>query len=118
MDRSGHSPDRRAGLSLVLTTFASSEDAERVVRQLLGERLIACGNIVPDVLSLYWWEGGIQREGEVLALLKTRADQVQRLFETLDRLHPYEVPEMIELAPGWVGTAYQQWVFDSTREQA
>src|SRR5205814_542651 len=71
------SPERSARLPmteilLVHTTFANEDDAARVVRVLVEERLIACGNIVPGVRSLYRWQDGIADEREVLVLMKTR----------------------------------------------
>ena len=57
---------------LVYTTFANEEDAARVVRALIEERLIACANLIPAARSLYRWQGAIKDEREVMALMKTR----------------------------------------------
>ncbi|HEX7243088.1 MAG TPA: divalent-cation tolerance protein CutA, partial [Longimicrobiaceae bacterium] len=67
-------------IALVLTTVPDAETGERIVRALVDERLIACGNLLPGVASIFRWKGEVQREGEVLVLMKTRTASVERLF--------------------------------------
>src|SRR5438093_502015 len=57
---------------LVFTSFANEEDGARIVRALVEERLIACGNLLPGARSIYRWKEGVADEGEVVAILKTR----------------------------------------------
>lgn len=102
-------------VALVVTTLPEPSVADRLVRQLLDEQQIACGNIIPGVTSLYRWEGDIAREQEVLVLMKTRKSAVGRLFERITELHPYDVPELVEVEAEKVSAAYGQWVLDSTR---
>ncbi len=106
--------ERSAGVTLVLTTAPDAETGERLVRQLVDERLAACGNLVPGVVSIYRWEGAVQREGEVLVLLKTCGGSVERLFERVVELHPYEVPELLGFPVGAGLAAYCQWVAAET----
>ena len=73
---------------LVWTTFANEEDAARVVRTLVEERLIACGNLLPGVRSLYRWKGAVADEREVMAILKTRKQDWVALLSRLHELHP------------------------------
>lgn len=110
--------DRSGDLALVMTTFADASIAEQVVRTLVDERLIACGNLIPNVVSLYRWEDGIEREREVVVLLKTVTADVDRVFERMIELHPYTVPELIEVPVHGVNRAYRQWVVESTRVSA
>lgn len=104
------------GLALVLTTVADLEAGERLVRQLVEERLAACGNLVPGLVSIYRWGGEIAREGELLVLLKTRASGVSALFRRVEQLHPYEVPELVALPVDAVAEAYGRWVRQETTE--
>lgn len=97
------------GAVIVLVTSPVSE-AERIVGTLVEERLTACGNIVPGVVSIYRWEDAVQREEEALIVFKTTRSAVPAFLARLDELHPYEVPEALVL-PVEAGLApYLAWV--------
>jgi len=103
---------------IVLMTAPHAEVAERIVMTLVDERLAACGNIVPGVVSIYRWEGAVQRDAEVLVVLKTTAERVPAVLERAAALHPYEVPELlvVDVAAGLA--QYLQWVAASCSEQS
>ena len=82
---------------LVLCTCPDQECATRIAERLVEERLAACVSLVPGLTSIYRWQGGIQRDAEVLLLIKTVAGRFDALAATLCALHPYEVPEIIAL---------------------
>jgi periplasmic divalent cation tolerance protein len=82
---------------VVFTTFPDQETARRIVRTLVDERLIACGNLVPGVESIYRWKGDVETANEVFAVLKTEQARYVGLEGRLKELHPYEVPECIML---------------------
>ena len=103
-------PPRDNLLRLVLTTFASPEDAEKIVRLLVAEKLAACGTIFPGVRSIYLWEGKIADSQEAGVLLKTTVEQFPALEKRLQALHPYETPEIIAIDPASVSDAYALWV--------
>lgn len=94
------------GLVLVYTLFGSAEEAHKVARQLVTEKLAGCVNILPRCTSIYQWQGEMQEDGETPVLLKTRMDQRERLMTRLAELHSYEVPAIlswdIESAPDYV----------------
>ncbi len=94
----------------VLMTAPGMEVAEAVVRGLLDERLVACGNVLPGAVSLYRWEGEVHRDEEAVVVLKTLRRLVPRVLERAGTLHPYEVPELLvqEVADG--APAYLEWV--------
>jgi periplasmic divalent cation tolerance protein len=106
----------KPSLGLILTTFSEETGASAVVRQLLEERLIACGTILPGARSLYHWKGKLEESTEVFVLLKTEAGIAPRCMERLTELHPYEVPEIIELNPVSVSAPYAEWVRESLRK--
>ncbi|MCI4329327.1 MAG: divalent-cation tolerance protein CutA [Thermoplasmata archaeon] len=83
-------------MRLVLTAFPSRAAADRAVRTVLGARLAACAQST-DIRSRYWWKGRVRSEDEVLVVFKTVPKRVGALFRRLSELHPYDVPEMIEL---------------------
>ena len=74
-------------LLLVFSTFGSEEDAARVVRRLVEERLIACANLIPAARSIYRWKDGIADERETVALMKTRKQDWAALMSRLHELH-------------------------------
>jgi periplasmic divalent cation tolerance protein len=95
---------------IVFTTFASEEDAARVVRTLVEERLAACGNVLPGARSLYRWEGRIADEREVVVLLKTRKQDWAALMSRLHELHPYQTPECLAVRVAAGAPKYLAWL--------
>jgi len=100
-------------IRLVLTTFASPEDAEKIVRLLVEEKLAACGTITPGARSIYVWEGKIADSQEAAVLLKTTVEKFPALEKRLLALHPYETPEIIAIDPTSVSADYAKWVMKS-----
>ena len=82
---------------VVIMTAADKEEAVKIVRHLLGERLIACANIVGPVSSLFWWEGKIDEADEFLVFMKSKEKLFKRLSERAKEIHSYQVPEIIAL---------------------
>jgi periplasmic divalent cation tolerance protein len=97
---------------VVLTTFASEDDAARVVRALVEERLIACGNLLPGARSIYRWQGATADQREVVVLMKTRKQDWTALLSRLHELHPYETPECIALRVAAGAPGYMAWLDD------
>lgn len=95
---------------LVLTTVPSAEVAERIAATLVEERLAACANIVEGVTSIYRWKGEVEREREMLIVLKTAGRTVRTLMSRLVEIHPYEVPEVVALEPSSGHAPYLDWV--------
>ena len=95
---------------MVLTTVPDAEAGARLARTLVAERLAACVNLVPGVRSIYRWQGQLEDASEVLLLVKTRADRCAALAARIQALHPYELPEVLELAAGGGSAAYLDWV--------
>jgi periplasmic divalent cation tolerance protein len=100
---------------LVLTTVGSLEEASRIARLVVEERLAACVNIVPGVQSFYWWEGRVNIEEELVLLIKTTAGMVEALETRLGEIHPYDLPEFVVLEPEGLSARYGQWIVDSVR---
>lgn len=99
-----------AQVSVVLTTAPDLAVAERLAATLVDERSAACANILPGVRSVYRWKGEVQRDDEVLVVLKTTRDGVPRLRDRLAELHPYDVPEVLALDVSDGLPAYLDWV--------
>ena len=101
---------RRPPVRVVLTTLPDAEAGARLARALVEEKLAACVNLVPGVRSFYRWQGKLEDSGEVLLLVKTRADRCAALAARIQALHPYELPEVLELAASGGSAAYLDWV--------
>ena len=100
---------------VVFSTVGSADDAERIAHGLVERGLAACVNIVPGVVSVYRWKGAVQRETELLLVIKTRAERLPVLKETLTAMHPYDVPEALAL-PVEDGLApYLAWLDDAVK---
>jgi periplasmic divalent cation tolerance protein len=98
---------------LILTTAASHDEAERIARSLVDDRLAACVNILPGLTSIYRWQGKVESAAEFLLLIKSTAANLERLEEAIRRLHSYEVPEFLVLTPESSGKAYHDWLLSS-----
>ena len=83
---------------IVSTTLEKREDAERLARLLLEQRLIACAQIFEPGQSLYWWQGGIVEATEILLTIKTDRSLFPRIERLIKAEHPYQVPEIIATA--------------------
>lgn len=99
---------------VVLMTLATPEEAVTLVQTLLERRLIACGNILPGVRSLYRWEGKVADEREVIVLMKTKAARLEALELAFGELHPYKVPELLALPVSAGLHKYLEWIDDET----
>lgn len=109
-------PDDPAQLRLVLTTTATREEAARLGRTLIEERLAACATLLPAVQSIYRWKGQVEDTTETLLLLKTAVSQLERLEVRLHKLHSYETPEFLALEVSASSSSYLSWLLDSMRE--
>lgn len=101
-------------LLLLITTFSDEVIATTVIRQLLSERLIGCGTIVPKVKSIYYWQGGIEESTEVMVFLKSTQILQEACLQRLNELHPYEVPEILCIEPTAALASYSDWIQNFT----
>jgi periplasmic divalent cation tolerance protein len=100
---------------VVLVTASSAEEAARIGRALVEERLAACANVVGPIRSIYRWQGAVEEADEHLVVLKARAGDVSALEARVRALHSYEVPEVLAL-PVTAGSApYLAWLADATK---
>lgn len=94
----------------VLLCTAPEAEAPALARSLLEARLIGCANLLPKARSLYWWEGAIQDDAEVLMIMETPADKAPAAMEALAAAHPYEVPKILCLPVEAVNAPYRAWL--------
>ena len=103
---------------VVLVTAGSDEEAARLGRTLVDERLAACANVVGPIRSIYRWQGAVEEAAEHLVLLKARAADVGLLEARVRALHSYEVPEVLALPVRAGSAAYLAWLADATARHA
>lgn len=104
--------EARGPMRLVMTTYPDLEVAQEQIERVVGARLAACAQMVP-IRAWYWWKGRVETGEECLVIFKTAPKRVGALFYALERGHPYEVPEVIELdvprvAPGYLSYLTQE----------
>lgn len=99
-----------ADYCVAFVTVPDKDKAKDLARKLVKSKLAACVNIVPQISSVYWWEGKIEETEELLLVLKTRAGLVPELVDFVKKNHPYKVPEVISLAIGDGNAQYLDWV--------
>ncbi len=111
-------PDEIATTSVdtrvLLVTCPSNDLAEAMATQLLEANLVACVNIIPNLTSLYRWQGEIQRDEEVLMMIKTTQINVRAVEALLQSKHPYDVFECLSLPVDWGSRPYLDWVCEQT----
>jgi periplasmic divalent cation tolerance protein len=98
----------------VYTTHPSLVEAERIGKAVLEKRLAACVNILPGMISHYWWEGAIERSEEVVMIIKTRASRAEEVRAAVKKLHPYTVPAILVLPIEGGEPAYLDWLVRET----
>lgn len=100
---------------VVFVTAPGEEDAAKIARALVEERLAGCVNIVRGIRSVYRWQEKIEDDAEVLMICKTKTTLFAELSERVKELHPYTVPEVIALPVVAGSEDYLQWLADVTK---
>lgn len=100
---------------VVLTSVGASFDAASLAKALVEARVAACVNILPQVRSIYRWQGKVEDDAEQLLLIKATEDRVSALREAVFARHPYEVPEFVVIAMDRVEGPYRAWLIDAVR---
>ncbi len=100
---------------IVLCTVNDLSIAKNLSKTLLEKRLIACANIVPQVLSMYEWKGEIVTDDEFLMIFKTNSSLFDELKAEIKRLHTYEVPEIISFKIDNGSKEYLDWIDKVTK---
>jgi periplasmic divalent cation tolerance protein len=98
---------------IVLTTAGSEEEARKIARHLVENRLAACVNILPQITSVYRWQGNVEEATEWLLIIKTTAAASDKLRQAIVELHSYKIPECIALAIEEGSPEYLKWIGES-----
>ena len=96
-------------IKLVLCTTPDIDVAKKIAHALVQDKLAACVNIIPSIHSVYEWQGKIETDSECQLLIKTNTQKVLQAYEKMSTLHPYDVPEWLELNAE-ASHAYGHWL--------
>ena len=100
----------------VYTTYPSLVEAEKTGRALLERRLCACVNILPGMVSHYWWQGAIERGEEVVMIIKTRACLAEDVRGAVKEMHSYTTPAILVMPIEGGDPAYLDWLMQETEK--
>jgi periplasmic divalent cation tolerance protein len=100
---------------ILLTTVQEEERAEAIARALVADRLAACVNVLPPMISFYRWKGTVERDTERQLVVKTTRDRAAAVQSRVRELHPYQLPELLVLPVADGGADFLDWVVAETR---
>jgi periplasmic divalent cation tolerance protein len=98
---------------IVFSTTGSADEARKIARELVGRQLAACVNIIPQIESIYRWQGNVESAQEWLLLIKTTSESFAAVRDAIRELHSYELPECIAIAIEDGSAEYLRWLSDS-----
>jgi periplasmic divalent cation tolerance protein len=98
---------------VVFMTAGNADEARRIAGHLVDARLAACVQILPEIESVYRWMGEVQREKEVLILVKTTAEKFAALEKSVRAIHSYETPEIVAVPASQISAPYRMWLIEN-----
>jgi periplasmic divalent cation tolerance protein len=101
-------------MRIVFVTCPPNRGAE-ILKTLVQERLVAGGNIIPSVFSIYWWQDKVCEEPEEILLMETSDSRVEAMMARIKEIHPYKVPKILTFEPREGFSDYLAWVDTETR---
>jgi len=100
---------------ILMTTFPDLEQAKQVAKTIVTNKLAACINILPKMTSIYQWQGNLEEGEELMLVIKTEVDCIDKLQKTILEMHPYELPEIVVVPIVGGHTPYLDWIGESVR---
>lgn len=102
---------------IIITTTATIEEAEALAEKIVDAKLAACVQVMPQMTSVYFWQGKVQKEAEYLLLIKTLPEKFDDLEQFITANHSYTVPEIVAIGVDKVSGPYLAWMKDVIREK-
>ena len=97
-------------IAIVYVTASSEEEGEKIAQHVIGKKLAACVNVVPKVISHFEWDGKMQKEEEVLLMIKAPKRLIEQLTKAVQQVHSYDVPEVVAMNVEGGSKDYMNWV--------
>jgi len=98
---------------VIFVTASSKQEAQKIARLLIKNKLVACVNIIPGIKSLFWWQGKVDEANESLLIIKSRKSALPGVIKLVNSIHSYEVPEIIALPIIAGDKNYLKWLNES-----
>ncbi len=95
---------------VVFITTDGAEQGQQLADALVAKRVAACVNVLPQVKSLFWWQGKVDRADEAMLVVKTKRSLLEGLKQVVEQIHSYDVPEIIALPIIWGSESYLEWL--------
>lgn len=95
---------------VVLTTAPTNEEAEALAQKIVEARLAACVQVLPQMMSFYFWENAVQKDAEHLLFIKTLPEKFDELEKFIQSNHSYEAPEIVALPAERISGSYLSWI--------
>ena len=111
----GLSMENQVQYALVLTTYPDEAAAKQFAQQLVEQKLGACVNVMPEMTSIYEWDGKLEQGRECQLIIKTQHSKLQALSDYILENHPYELPEILEIPISSGLPAYLNWISESLK---
>ena len=102
---------------IVFVTTGSVEEAKQIAEVLVDQQLVACVNIVPEILSIYYWQGKVEKDTEAKMIIKTKSSQLNQLTQTFKNMHSYDVCEVTAVPIISGNSDYLKWIDESVHER-
>ncbi|MHA1369315.1 MAG: divalent-cation tolerance protein CutA [Promethearchaeota archaeon] len=99
---------------LILSTAPNINEAKTIARSLVDSKLVACVNIIPEIMSVYTWKGEINEDNECILFMKTKKDLVGPVIDKVKEIHSYECPEIISIPIEFGHEPYLKWIDEVT----
>ena len=100
---------------IVLSTAGSEDEARKIARHLIEQRLAACVNVVPQIESIYRWQGKVESSREWLLIIKTTVEKFPAVRDAIRESHSYELPECVAISIEDGSAAYLEWIGQSVK---
>ena len=101
---------------IIITTVDNIDLGKKIARQLIENELVACVNIVPNILSIYKWDNQINDDNELILIIKTSKENLNKVEETILNLHSYTTPEIISFKINKSNKDYLRWLNNSIKK--
>ncbi len=99
--------------SFLYVTIDSKNNADKIANKLITDNLAICVNIIHNTTSIYKWKGKVENSQELIMFIKTKKKLIEKTMEMISKLHPYEVPCIVEISIESLNNTYLEWIANS-----
>lgn len=104
-------------LGIFLVSSPTIDVAKKIATSLIENRLAACVQMIPTIRSMYMWDNMLQDETESLLLIKSESSKYQEISQLVKTIHPYEIPEIVEIPIQYADELYKKWILSELKSK-